>query len=342
MNDFFKTVRSYLLEYLPNQKCFSENTVRSYKQALNLFVKYLREVRRLPIKQIEFKAINREIVLGFLDWLEQERLCSASSRNQRLMVLRAFFAYAGELDCTQMALHMEVSKVPVKKEPGRIVEFLTESALEALLAQPRPAASRLALRNRLFMLLMYDTAARCGELLNMRVRDLRLDTKHPIAYLHGKGNKTRTVPLLEKTVAHCRHYLQRFHADEPANSNSYIFYTTMHGIRHPMSADTAAEFMKQYGASAKHACPEMPDHVHPHMLRHTRAMHLYRQGMPLVLLSEYLGHASVRTTKIYAHADTEMKRAAIERADAVRNGAPAALPVWADDEDMILQLSGLV
>ena len=109
-----------------------------------------------------------------------------------------------------------------------------------------------------------------------------------------------------------------------------------------MSADVAADFMKQYCASAKQSCSEMPEHVHPHMLRHTRAMHLYRQGMPMMLLSEYLGHASVRTTKIYAYADTEMKRAAIEKADAIRNGAPAPQPVWVDDEDMILKLSGLV
>jgi len=312
--------------------------VRSYKQALNLFVRYLREVQCLPIKQIEFKTINREVVLGFLDWLEQERRCSASTRNHRLMVLRAFFAYAGALDCTQVALHLEVSKVPVKKEAGKVVEFLTESALEALLAQPNPK-NRIALRNRLFMLLMYDTAARCGELLNMRIRDLRLDTKHPIAYLHGKGNKTRTVPLLEKTVAHCKKYLQRFHPGVPANSDAYVFYTTIHGTHQPMSADTPADFMEQYCVSARQTCPEMPEHVHPHMLRHTRAMHLYRQGMPMVLLSEYLGHASVHTTKIYAYADTEMKRAAIKKANP---GVDVPLPIWEGDEEMILELSGLL
>jgi hypothetical protein len=64
--------------------------------------------------------------------------------------------------------------------------------------------------------------------------------------------------------------------------------------------------------------------------------------MPMMLLSEYLGHASEETTKIYAYADTEMKRAAIDKADIVRNETPQSVPTWIDDEEMILKLSGLI
>jgi site-specific recombinase XerD len=341
MNEFFKTIRSFLTEYLPNQRCYSKNTVFSYKQALNLFVAYLREVRGLSVKQIDFIRIDRDVVLAFLDWLERERRCGASTRNQRLMVLRSFFAYAAVLDCTQVALHLEMSAIPIKKAPVEVVEFLTESALEALFKQP-VINKRLGVRNRFFMILMYDTGARCSELLNLKIRDLRLDTKHPLVYLRGKGGKTRIVPLLEKTVMHCRQYLQRFHVAEPMDSNAFVFVTTSHGIRQPMSIDTAETFVKKYGASARHDCPEMPERLTPHMLRHTRAMHLYRQGVPLVLVAEYLGHTSVETTKIYAYADTEMKRAAVEKATHTSFGSPTSEPIWVYDEDMIIKLSGLV
>ena len=192
------------------------------------------------------------------------------------------------------------------------------------------------------MVLMYDTAARCGELLGMRIRDLRLKVQHPIAYLHGKGNKTRTVPLLARTVEHCERYLRAFHPNEPADSEKPLFYTIIHGMQQPMSPDTVALFLKKYGEMAHNSCPEVPAHIHAHMLRHTRAMHLYHQGMPMMLLSEYLGHASEETTKVYAYADTEMKRAAIDKADIVRNGAPQPAPIWIDDEEMILKLSGLI
>lgn len=157
----------------------------------------------------------------------------------------------------------------------------------------------------------------------MKVCDLRLDTKHPIAYLHGKGRKTRTVPLLNRTVQHCKQYLNKFHPDKDDRSEAPLFYTAIHGIQQKMSSDTVAAFFTKYGSMAKLVCPEVPEHIHPHMMRHTRAMHVYQSGMPMVLLSQYLGHAQVETTMIYAHADTEMKRAAIQKADAVRKAKPA-------------------
>ncbi len=340
MNDFFNTVRNFLMEYLPNQRCFSENTIRSYRQALNLFILYLRKEQKLSVKQIRFESINKNTILGFLDWLENARYCGVSTRNQRLMALRSFFEYAGETDCAQMALSMAVQSIPAKASQSKVVEYLSEAALESLLKQPNPA-KRIELRNLFFMVLMYDTAARCSELLNMKVRDLRIKIQHPIAYLHGKGGKTRTVPLLSKTVKHCEHYLRIFHANEPLDSEKPLFYTVIHGIQQPMSADTVALFLRKYGEMANHECPEVPNHIHAHMLRHTRAMHLYRQGMPMMLLSEYLGHASEETTKIYAYADTEMKRAAIDKTDAVRGNMPAVAPIWLNDDEMILKLSGL-
>ena len=108
-----------------------------------------------------------------------------------------------------------------------------------------------------------------------------------------------------------------------------------------MSADATALFMQKYAVAARMVCPDMPEKLHPHMLRHTRAMHLYRSGMPINLLSETLGHANTETTQIYAYSDSEMKRAAMERSDALRDGKPPPIAMWDDDEDLILELSGL-
>lgn len=341
MSDFFNAVRDFLMEYLPNQRCFSENTICSYRQALNLLVLYLRTEQKLSVKQIRFEAIDKSIILGFLDWLEDVRNCSVSTRNQRLMALRSFFEYAGEIDCLLMALSMAVQSIPAKITQRKVVEYLSETALETLLEQPNQA-KRIGLRNQFFMVLMYDTAARCSELLNMKVRDLRINIQYPIAYLHGKGGKTRTVPLLSKTVEHCKRYLSIFHADEPLHSEKPLFYTVTHGVQHHMSADTVALFLRKYGEMARLKCPEMPNRIHAHMLRHTRAMHLYHQGMPMMLLSEYLGHTNEETTKIYAYADTKMKRIAIDKADAVHSSKPCFAPIWLNDDEMILKLSGLV
>ena len=338
MSDFFTTVRSFLLDYLPKQRCFSENTVKSYRAALNLLIEYLRSERKLAVKKINFSVFNREIILGFLEWLEVYRRCSVSSRNQRLMVLRSFFEYAGILDCTQVALQLVVEKIPAKGEQGRIVEYLTEDALAALLEQPDICHIK-GLRDQFFMVLMYDTAARCGELLNMRMRDLRISTKYPTGYLLGKGNRPRFVSLLHKTAEHCKRYLQIYHKE--SSPDDYLFYTVIHGTRNKMSADAVARFIQKHADAARNECPGMPLRVHPHMLRHTRAIHYYRDGMPLALVAEQLGHASVETTKIYAYADDEMKRIAMEKADQHRNSTPTPVAVWEGNEEAILRMSGL-
>ena len=314
--------------------------MKSYRQGLNLFVSYLRDVAGIPTNRITFSDCTREAVLGYLDWLSVDRSCGSTSVNQRLMILRSFLKYAGETDCTFAAFGMDAATVPTRKTNGRQVEFLTESALKALLAQP-DALTKAGHRNQFFMILMYDTAARCGELLNLTLRNLRYDEPRPVVFLHGKGNKTRPVPLLPETVEHCRQYVRMFHGEYPQDKNALVFYTKNHGANTQMSADTVALFMKKYAAQTRASHPDFPKNLHPHMLRHTRAMHLYRQGMPIHLLSEFLGHANFETTKIYAYADTEMKRLAIAKADIVRQGMPPTEPLWSDDEDLILKLSGL-
>jgi len=340
MNDFFKTVRSYLLEYLPKQKCLSENTIKAHKNALNLFVSYLRTEKHIKIEKICFDTMDKQIVIDFLNWLVEVRGCSLASRNQRLSILRTYFEHAGQLDCTQVALELSVKKIPAARYAQRMVEFLSEDALKTLLEQPNVTKMN-GLRDRFFMSLMYDTGARCSELLDMKICDLKTGMSRPIAYLRGKGGKVRSVPIMPKTVEHCKHYLRTFHPNAESSSGDDLFYTTIHNERRRMSPDAVAQFMRKYGEMARQICPEVPKRVHPHQLRHTRAIHIYRDGVPLVLVGEYLGHVNPATTKVYAYADTEMKRRALQKADALRAVASDVAPVWQDDEDMVLRLSGL-
>lgn len=236
MSDFFDAIRRFLLDYLPKQRCLSKNTILSYRQTLNIFVAYMRDEIGIGAAELTFSRVDRDVILNFLTWLEKARGCSVSTRNQRLMALRSFLGFAGQIDCTQTSLYLSACNIPSKEAHGRIVEFLTEPALTALLQQPNPSRQK-DQRNLVFMILMYDTAARCSELLDMKVCDLRLDAKHPIAYLHGKGRKTRTVPLLNRTVQHCKQYLNKFHPNKDDYSEAPLFYTVIHGRQQKMSPD---------------------------------------------------------------------------------------------------------
>ena len=338
--NFFKAIRDFLNVYLPKQKCYSANTVRSYRISLNLLADYLTSTNNVPLYKLSFEDVTAESVSGFLDWLQADRKCSPATRNQRLMAIRSFLNYASGLNPAYVFRQIEVSHVPMQKTQGKIVEFLSEDALKALLAQPDQRKS-IGIRNCFFMTLMYDCAARCQEMLDLMWRDFELETPHPYVRLTGKGNKTRTVPLMEKTVEMLYFYAGHFHGGADLKSNRYVFYTVIHGNHCQMSPDTVASFMKKYGAEAKKSCADMPDRVHPHQLRHTRAIHLYRSGFPLTLLAEFLGHTHVETTRVYAYADTEMKREAILKADP-ENLAVQEPAVWKGDDEMIKKLYGLL
>lgn len=338
--NFFKIIRDFLNVYLPKQKCYSQNTVRSYRISLNLLVDYLTETKNMPLYRLSFEDMTAENINGFLNWLQTIRKCSPSTRNQRLMAIRSFLNYASGIDAAYASRQIEISHVPIQKTQGKIVEFLTEDALKALLAQP-DCRKRIGIRNVFFMTLMYDTAARCQEMLDLKWRDFETDVPHPYVRLTGKGSKTRTVPLMDKTVDMLHLYASHFHCNTEHESDSFVFYTVIHGKHCQMSPDTVASFMKKYGAEAKKSCSNVPDRVHPHQLRHTRAIHLYRSGFPLALLAEFLGHTHVETTRVYAYADTEMKREAILKADP-ENLAVQEEALWKGDDEIIKKLYGLI
>jgi len=340
MNDFFNVVRSYMLDYLPKQKCCSDNTIKSHKMALNLFIEFLRTEKSMKVNKIAFDKIDKQVILDFLEWLEEVRQCSPATRNHRLSILRTFLAYAGGLDCTQIALEIDVKKIPMKKHRQELTDYLPENALKTLFEQPNTRKLN-GLRDRFFMTLTYDTAARCSEVLDLKICNLKIDTTNPVVYFLGKGNKMRVVPLMNKTVEHYKHYLKVFHPNADSSSHDLIFYVTRHGQRNRISNDAVEAFMMKYGKDARKICKDVPEKVHAHQLRHSRAVHFYRNGMPLALIGEYLGHVSLDSTKIYAYADAEMKRKAMEKIKDNVIDEPNPIPLWQNNEDMILKLSGL-
>jgi integrase/recombinase XerD len=340
-DSFFKQVRGFLTVYLPKNKCCSPNTVKAYRDTLNLFRHFLQEKKGIAFTRIRFDLITHDVVYDFLTWLQDTWGCHAATKNHRLAALKSFLHYCALEDPALMAIYLDIQQVRSQKIARPRVDYLSEAALKVLLEQPDPQA-RSGLRDRFLMILLYDTGARIQELLDLTLKDLHLNDPTPCLYLTGKGNKTRPVPLMDKTIEHLQAYLKAFHPAADQADNRPLFYTLHHGQPGQMSADNVSRLLKRYATVAHQVCSEVPLRLHAHLFRHTRAMHLYKAGIPLSYIKDFLGHASINTTDIYAAADPSMLRAALEKLGTHETGqASAVAPVWQGNEDMILKLCGL-
>lgn len=236
----------------------------------------------------------------------------------------------------------DLCTIPQKKvAKTTVIKFFSESALKTILEQP-DARKKKGLRNLFFMILMYDTGARNQELLDIRLSDIHFEGESPYVIITGKGGKTRLVPVMQKTVEHFRKYVDVFHSNN--SFGSHLFYIEQKGTRSAMSPDCSEKFVKKYGAAARNVNPKVPESLHCHMFRHSRSMHLYKSGMPMVLLAEWLGHAQISSTLVYANADTEMKKEAIAKATSKLNpllSGEIEYLEWEDDEALIKHLYGL-
>jgi integrase/recombinase XerD len=338
---FFKLVRGFLTVYLPKHKCCSPNTVKAYRDTLNLFRHFLLEKKGIAFTQIRFDLITHDVVYDFLAWLQDTRGCQAATKNHRLAVLKAFLHYCAIEEPALMAIDLDIQQVHAQKIARPRVDYLSETALKVLLEQPDPQTHR-GRRDRFLMILLYDTGARIQELLDLKLKDLHLNDPTPCLYLTGKGNKTRPVPLMDKTLEHLQVYLNVFHPAAARANDRLLFFTLHNGQPGPMSDDNVARFLKRYAQAAHQACADVPLRMHAHLFRHTRAMHLYQAGIPLSYIKDFLGHVSINTTDIYAAANTSMLRAALEKIDNHEAGpASATTPIWQGNEDIILKLCGL-
>ncbi len=336
---FFGLFADFFNIHLPNEQKCSEHTIRAYRTSMNMLLDFVMREKNVTLRDVTFAMIDRKMLLKFLDHIENERNCSVRTRNHRLQCIRAFYNYASDVESTAVVYWEEISKVHAANEPETIVEYMSEAAVEAVISQP-DSTTRKGQRDMFLMLFLYQTAARVGEILDIKMRDIFLDS-HPFVILHGKGQKDRPVPLRDKAVKHLEAYIRAFHSSKTTSSpGDYLFYVTRSGTNKRMSEDNVRQFIGDYGNLAKEACAEVPDNVHPHLFRHSRAMHLYQHGVDLTLVSQWLGHAQLKTTLIYAHADTEIKRKAIEQAipdDSPLNEFCDASRYSTDDEDEMLR-----
>jgi site-specific recombinase XerD len=304
--DFAAFLRRFLTSYLAGLRGYSPNTIASYRDAFKLLICYFRDQRNIPPERLTLELIDADVITGFLEWLSTSRHNSASTCNQRLAAIDSFFAWMQSQDPARMARCQDILAIPASRHDQPAVEHLNVDQTRHLLTLP-DRSTRTGRRDATLLASLYDTAARVQELADLTVRDLRLD--HPaMAALTGKGRKTRHVPLDANTTALLAAYRTEWRLDSPGNEDHPVFFNQH---RDKLSRGGIAWILRKYQTRA--ADPALARaHLSPHVLRHSRAMHLYDAGVPLPYIRDILGHVDLSTTEIYARASTEAKRKALE------------------------------
>ncbi len=327
--DFTKALTAFLTIYLPSTCGVSPNTCISYRDAFKLLLIYFQEEKGVSANSIELRMLNRNLVSDFLDWLEVQRKVSVTTRNQRLAVLKAFAHYVQYRHPEYLENCTDIITIRPKKHEKPVVPFLTERELKALLAQPNPSA-RNGLRDLTLLSLLYDSGARVQEITSLLLKDIRL-TNPAMITLTGKGRKVRQVPLMKDTCKLLDAYIQSFHLESKPLTSPLFFNKNGHAL----SRYGVTYILKKYAAQAE--LDNNSRKISPHVLRHTKAMHLLRAGVNMIYIRDFLGHVDISTTEIYARIDAETKRKVFE--EKVPNYTPNTIMPWEEDDDLLQWLT---
>lgn len=298
-------LEGFFHDRLLRQRQASPHTVASYRDTFRLLLTFANSrVGKAP-SDLLLEDLDAELIAAFLDHLETDRNNSPRTRNQRLAAIRSLFKYVAFQEPAHSALIQRVLAIPAKRCDHKLVSFLTEPEIKALLKAP-DRTSWIGRRDHLLMLLAIQTGLRVAELASLRANQVVLG---PGAHIRcqGKGRKERITPLGTKVASLLRGWLR----EQRASSSAPVF-PSCRGDQ--LSRDAIERLVAKHATCAQGTCPSLKEkRVTPHVLRHTTAVRILRATHDLAAVALVLGHQSIDTTRIYIDADLSIKESAIAR-----------------------------
>jgi site-specific recombinase XerD len=298
------TLQSFFTDRLAKQRRVSPRTIASYRDSLKLLLVFVHKQTGKKPCTLDWDDLDTEMICAFLDHLEADRHNSARTRNLRLTAIRSLFAYASLRHPEHAALIQRVLAVPAKRFDKPIVSFLTDAEIDALLDAPNRARWE-GRRDRALLLVAVQTGLRVSELTSLDCGDVSLGTGANVRCT-GKGRKHRAVPLTTATQAVLEVWMT-----ERAGRRDEPLFPTRTGRR--LSTDAVERLVRKHAVAAATRCPSIRvEQLHPHVLRHSCAMTLLQAGVDTAVIALWLGHADIRSTNVYLHADMTIKQRALE------------------------------
>jgi site-specific recombinase XerD len=337
----YEKIKSFLSDHMLKLRKKSINTVDSYKYTINLFLEFIGEKYGKCLADIELNDFEQSNIMAFTEWLTEKRENKVSTVNLRLTHMRNFCRYLLQDDPQRIAQLSAIQDIAKQKDPdGNKLIYLSVEETKLVLSQP-DIHDLHGIRDRFFMYLIYDSGCRVQEMLDLKTDSFEIGKTGAMLHVIGKGNKYRVVPVSDELIPMYTEYCQKYHGSNI--DTDLLFYTKRKGLYSKMSSDNVRTFVEQYGAEARKKLPSIP-RIKPHLFRHTRAMHLYMAGMPLELISQWLGHSQMETTLIYASATAEMKRKEVEKIYKKENSVfkEDEKFKYENDDEVIKRLYGLM
>jgi len=321
--------------YLPTLKTNSRHTIKAYRTAINLYIKYL-ESKNITEQTLNMECFGVAFINDWLIWLKQERHSSNKTCNNRLAALKSLLKYIGiRIPAFKVLYWDAAASIPRLKESKTKVHGMTRAAVKTILSVPSPT-NKVGLRDIAIMSFEYGTATRIDEVLSLKICNLQLAQDKAYATVLGKGDKIRTVYLIRGLVEILEKYIRVFHGVHP-DPEDYLFFSSWHGSKSKLSQEAIRKRLKIYASKAHERCSEVPLDLHSHQWRHAKACHWLEDGINIVEISKLLGHVNLETTMIYQDITTEQQKKALATLEDESTGA---IPKkWKLDENK--GLSGL-
>jgi site-specific recombinase XerD len=328
---FPQLLHAFFHDWLVRQRNVSHHTVLSYRDSWRLFLRFVAGAKKKSVAKLALSDFMAEDVLAFLENIEQVRSASIGTRNCRLSALHSFFSFVADREPLVAAQCAAVLRIPTKQAPKPEICAMEEDEITAILAQPDRSKIE-GQRDHVLLAFLFNTGARIQEALDLTPRALRLESPFQVR-LFGKGRKERICPLWPETVELLKALLKR----KPRSDDDRIF-VNRYGA--PLGASGVRFKLKQYVAAAAKKVPSLAGkRVHPHRFRHSTAVSLVAAGVDITVIRSWLGHESLDTTNVYARANLETKRRALEKVDpSVRPDKP---PRWRREVDLLEWLDSL-
>jgi integrase/recombinase XerD len=335
--DFAKYLSNFLTKYLAGERNCSSNTILAYKDTFVQFIVFMKEQKGIDVKRLTLENITKEVVLEFLDFIQDSRQCSNATRNCRLAALRSFFSYMQYENPERMYQWQRIMAVKVKRHQKQHITYLTTDGIKLLFEQPDLDTHR-GRRNLALLSLLYDSGARVQEIIDLTPSSVRLDNPSSLK-ITGKGGKARIVPLQEEQTVLLKKYMQENRLFEPY-ANRYPLFSNSRNEK--LTRAGVTYILNIYIELARKINPAIiPEKVSCHSLRHSKAMHLLQAGVNLVYIRDLLGHVSIQTTDVYARADSKQKRKAFEQAYVDLNPDLSKAKSWEKNDSLLTWLKSL-